>query len=207
MRLKCMVVSDMEENCYIVTDESTNTGIIIDPGAEGDSIIKYIDSERIKVQAIVLTHAHYDHIGAVNQVKEHTGAEVICSEFEKVIAENSAYNLSAMLGIPFTIEIDKVLSEGEKYKFGNIEFETIMTPGHTPGGACFYFANEGVLFAGDTLFYMSVGRSDFPMGDGGALNESIKNKLFVLPDYVQVFAGHGQSTTIGFEKENNLYVD
>lgn len=206
MRIKCMVVSAMEENCYIVGDEDTKEGIIIDPGAEGDSILEFVEKEGINIKAIVLTHSHFDHIGAVNQIKNKLCVDVLCSAEEKQVAESAIYNLSANFGMPFSIKIDKTLVDGEEYSFGSLKFKTILTPGHTIGGACFYFENEGVLFSGDTLFRMSVGRSDFPLGDGEELINSIKNKLFELPDYVQVFPGHGDVTTIGYEKEYNMYV-
>ena len=117
------------------------------------------------------------------------------------------YNLSSRFTEPITVEYDRVLQDGEKFAFGNLEFETIITPGHTPGCGCFYFEREGVLFSGDTLFYMSYGRTDFPMGSSVQITKSIKEKLFVLPDYVKVYSGHGQPTEIGFEKKNNMYIN
>lgn len=207
MRLMCEISQSMGENCYFVVDESTNKAIVIDPGENGKKLNKKIDDNNLKVVAICLTHCHFDHIGAVAEVKAHTNAPVfICSGDEK-IAENPVYNLSSRFTEPITIEYDRVLQDGEKFAFGNLEFETIITPGHTPGCGCFYFEREGVLFSGDTLFYMSYGRTDFPMGSSVQITKSIKEKLFVLPDYVKVYSGHGQPTEIGFEKKNNMYIN
>ena len=178
MRLMCEISQSMGENCYFVVDESTNKAIVIDPGENGKKLNKKIDDNNLEVVAICLTHCHFDHIGAVAEVKAHTNAPVfICSGDEK-IAENPVYNLSSRFTEPITIEY-----------------------------GCFYFEREGVLFSGDTLFYMSYGRTDFPMGSSVQITKSIKEKLFVLPDYVKVYSGHGQPTEIGFEKKNNMYIN
>ncbi len=206
MKIKTVVSQSMGENCYIVIDETSKKAAVIDPGENAESIIKVIDGEGVSAEYILLTHCHFDHIGAVEGVKAHTGAEVIIPKGEELLAENITYNLSAMTGSPLTVNYDRVIGSGDRVKFGNIEFKLISTPGHTPGGACYYSEEYNVLFSGDTLFYMSVGRSDFPLGDGNALNKNIIEKLFVLPDETRVFTGHGNSTTIGFEKQNNMYV-
>lgn len=206
MRLKLFVSPDMGENCYFVIDEESKAAVIIDPGAMGQKLCSVIDSNGINVKAICLTHCHYDHTGAVKDIKDHTNAPVFICEGEEVVAESSVYNLSKMFGKPFTVEYDRVLKDGEEYSFGSLAFKVISTPGHTPGGGCFYFEKEGVLFSGDTLFFMSVGRTDFPGGNSNALIENIKNKLLVLPGSVEVYTGHGQSTTIGYEKENNVFL-
>lgn len=206
MRLKLFVSPDMGENCYFVIDENTNEAIVIDCGAMAEKLCKFIDSENIRLNAICLTHAHFDHAGAVSAVKAHTGAPVIICEGEETVAESPEYNLSAMFGSPFKVPYDRVMRDNETFAFGSLEFRVISTPGHTAGGGCFYFEKEGVLFAGDTLFFMSVGRTDFPSGSSAVLSGSIKTKLFTLPDDTVVYSGHGQQTSIGFEKENNGFV-
>ncbi len=207
MRLKLFVSPDMGENCYFVIDENTNEAIIIDPGAMGDKLCSVIDKEELKIVAICLTHAHFDHAGAAGELAEHTKAPVLICEGEEIVAESPVYNLSKMFGEPFTVNYDRVLKDGEEYSFGSLTFKAISTPGHTPGGGCFYFEKEGVLFSGDTLFFMSVGRTDFPGGDSDALIESIRNKLFILPESTEVCSGHGKNTTIGYEKENNGFIN
>ncbi len=206
MRLKVIVSPEMDENCYFVIDENTNAAIIIDPGAQANKLCSIVDNEHLDIKAICLTHCHFDHAGAAERLKEHTKAPVLICENEDVVAESTIYNLSKMFGNPFTVPYDRVLKEGEGFKFGNLEFKTILTPGHTPGGGCFYFENEGVLFSGDTLFCMSVGRTDFPGGSSADLIHSIKEKLCKLPDDTVVYCGHNQQTSIGFEKDNNMVI-
>ncbi|MGN1318633.1 MAG: MBL fold metallo-hydrolase [Lachnospirales bacterium] len=206
MRLKLIVSPDMGENCYFVIDENTNDAIVIDPGAEGSRLINIVKNEDLKVKAICLTHCHFDHSGAAKELSKFTNAPVLICENEEVIAESEINNLSAMFGNGFTVDYDRVLKDGEHFKFGNLEFKTILTPGHTPGSCSFYFEKEGVLFSGDTLFYMSLGRCDFPLGSSNDIISSIKNKLFTLPDDTVVYCGHNNNTTIGFEKANNPYI-
>jgi Zn-dependent hydrolases, including glyoxylases len=207
MKLKLVVSPEMGENCYFVIDENTNEAIVIDPGDQASKLQKIVDDEKLDVKAICLTHCHFDHAGAVEDLRAYTNAPVFICENEEIVAESPNYNLSAMWASPFTVPYDRVLKDGETFKFGNLEFEVISTPGHTPGGGCFYFNKEGVLFSGDTLFRMSVGRTDFPGGDSGALVSSIKDKLFKLPDDTVVYCGHNNETSIGFEKENNYVVN
>lgn len=203
MRLKVLISSEMDENCYFVIDENTNEAIIIDPGCEEYKINSVIEKEQLDIKAICLTHSHFDHAGSAEAIRANTNAPVLICQGEEIVAESPSYNLSAMFGSPFTVPYDRVVAEGESFSFGSLEFEVIATPGHTPGGCCFYFEKEGVLFSGDTLFRTSVGRTDFPGGDTDALLDSIKNKLFLLPDDTIVYAGHGPKTEIGYEKRYN----
>lgn len=208
MKLKTIVSPEMGENCYIVIDESTNKAVIIDPGEAGYAykVCNTVEKEGLDIAAICLTHCHFDHAGGAEEVKAKTNAPIFICENEEIVAQSENYNLSAAFGKPFKVPYDRVLKDGEKFKFGDLEFKTILTPGHTPGGCCYYFENEGVLFSGDTLFCMSVGRTDFPGGNSSELIKSIKDKLFVLPDDTAVFTGHGQQTSIGFEKDNNGFI-
>lgn len=206
MRLKTIVSIDMGENCYIVIDEKSadKKAIVIDPGANAEKINSFISNEGISVAAVCLTHCHFDHTGAVREVAEFTSAPVLICRGEEIVAENTAYNLTSMTGNEYTVKYDRVLEDGEKFSFGTLSFRVIKTPGHTPGSCCFYFENEGVLFSGDTLFFMSCGRTDFPGGSETAIVKSIREKLFALPDDVTVYCGHGEHTSIGFEKQNNF---
>lgn len=206
MKLKLIVSPEMGENCYFVIDEATNEAIVIDPGDQDWKLCKICDDEKLNIKAVCLTHCHFDHAGAAEKLSRHTNAPIFICENEEIVAESTTYNLSAMFGNPFTVPYDRVLKDGEKFTFGNLEFKVISTPGHTPGGGCFYFEKAGVLFSGDTLFYMSLGRTDFPGGSSRDIISSIKNKLFNLPDDTAVFCGHNNKTTIGFEKENNPYI-
>lgn len=207
MRLKLFVSPDMGENCYFIIDEATKETIIIDPGAMADKLCGVVDNNQLIVKAICLTHAHFDHAGAAEILKEHTNAPIFIGEGEEVVASSPSYNLSAMWSKPFTVPYDRVLNDGEEVEFGSLTFKVISTPGHTPGGCCYYFEKEGVLFSGDTLFYMSVGRTDFPGGESDALVDSIRNKLFLLPANTEVYTGHGQQTNIGYEMDNNGFLN
>ena len=207
MRLKLFVSPDMGENCYFVIDEETKETIIIDPGAMADKLCGIIYQHELNVKAICLTHCHFDHSGAAEAIKNHTNAPICICQGEEVVADSAVYNLSKMFGKAFTVPYDRVFNDGEEVSFGNILFKVISTPGHTPGGGCFYFEKEGVLFSGDTLFLMSVGRTDFPGGDSNAIVESIRTKLFLLPYDTVVYTGHGQQTSIGYEMENNAFVN
>ncbi len=207
MRVKTFIVSVMETNGYIVFDEKTLDGIVVDPGDSAELFVEFIKKEKINVKYIALTHAHFDHIGGVEEIKAETGAEIIICNGEEVVAENANYNLSAMYDYPFTVKADKILADGDEFSFGGLTAKVLKTPGHTPGGCCYYFENEGVLFSGDTLFYGSIGRTDFPNGSFSDLIAAIKEKLMVLPDDVYVYCGHGPATKIGFERANNPYLN
>ena len=202
MKLLKTVSQGMDENCYITVNELTNEAMVIDPGAEDYKIKELIDKNELKVKAILLTHCHYDHIESLRAIKDYTGADVYICSGEQVIAESENANLSVYLGgRPLKAEYDIVAEDNDRFEIGGLNFKVIKTPGHTPGGCCFYFEREGVLFSGDTLFFMSRGRTDFPYGDEKQLSESITKKLFSLPEDVTVFPGHGSKTTIGMEKK------
>lgn len=206
MRLKTIVSLSMGENCYIVIDETDGNkpAIVIDPGENGKKINRFINDNGINVTAICLTHCHFDHIGALADVAGHTKAPVMICSGEEIVAQNADYNLTSMAGLPHTVHYDRVLNDGDVFGFGSLSFRVIKTPGHTPGSCCYYFENEGVLFSGDTLFFMSCGRTDFPGGSERDIVTSIREKLFTLPDDVKVYCGHGEHTSIGFEKNNNV---
>lgn len=206
MRIKKMVVGELGANCYIIIDEESKDCIAVDIGAEPFKIIKFIEDEGLRLNSIVLTHGHYDHIGGCLEVKDRFKAPVIACQGEEVILKSCKNNLaSSMFGDDLVLNADIWLKDGDKYKFGSLEFTVIKTPGHTPGGMCLYFEKEGVLFSGDTLFFCSVGRTDFYLGDTDMLLDSLK-RLAKLDDAVIVYPGHGQQTSIGFEKANNPYM-
>lgn len=205
MRVRSFTSADMGENCYIISGDDKEA-VVIDPGNSAEKILDYIKKEELDVKAVLQTHAHFDHICSAAAVKAATGAAVYIAEPESVVASDTGRNLSAMFGSPEAYEYDEVLSDGDTFEFGGTVCRLILTPGHTVGSCCYYFEQEGALFSGDTLFHGSVGRTDFPTGDDESLRKSIIAKLFILPEGVRVFSGHGPSTTIGYEKENNMYV-
>jgi hydroxyacylglutathione hydrolase len=207
MKLITMPIGYSQENTYIYYDESTREGVIIDPGGDGNLILEVIEENKLTIKNILLTHGHFDHIESVHFMKEKTGAEVVSHKLEVVVTNDSNINLSSQVkGVPIEIIPDKLLNEGDEINLSNIKIKLIHTPGHTPGGCCYYVEEEKLLFSGDTLFFQSIGRTDFELGNEVELLHSIKYKLFLLPNDVQVLSGHGKSTTIGNEKENNTFI-
>lgn len=201
MIVRTISVTDMETNCYVVYNEETKKGFVIDPGGDYPVIKEYIDSKCVDVEAVLLTHAHFDHIGALDNFN----VPVYIGNGEEEVIKNPSLNLSVMLGDSLSFDYNFVLKNGDITEVAGFSFETISTPGHTPGSVCFYFKNENVLFSGDTLFFMSIGRTDFPGGNVSQMFTSLK-KLALLDNDTKVFPGHGGSTTIGYEKEHNPYV-
>lgn len=187
------VVGIYAENCYIVANLENNECVVIDPGADFKRIMSRIEDKGFKVKYILLTHGHFDHIGAVTELKHATSADIYVN-FGDVDLYQNAF-------IP-----DRELLDGDKLYLGEIEIQVITTPGHTQGGVCFYLPAEKVLFAGDTLFYRSVGRTDLPGGNHKQLIQNIITKLMVLPDDVVVYPGHSAKTTIGDERRHNLFI-
>ena len=200
------VVGMVQTNFYYMHLKDSAETIVFDPADLGDRIWEALHAQGLEVRAIFLTHAHFDHIGGVEALKAKTGAPVYCSEDEKRLCKSPSMNSSSEYGKPVTIEPDIWLTEGEKVTVGGITVKMIKTPGHTEGSCCYYIESEGILVCGDTLFEMSVGRTDFPTGSFPTLVSSIRNKLFTLPDETVCLPGHGGTTTIGFEKQHNAFV-
>lgn len=212
-KVKKLPVNMLEENCYIVSDE-TLEAVVVDCGAftetDRQGITDYIRTNRLQVKHHICTHMHYDHcFGAAFMWDTYHVAPEYHPE-DDAIYKGSGSGIFGSLAqcmqkgqLP---EAGRLLKDGDEITFGTHTLKVLHTPGHTPGGICFYCEAEKAVFAGDTLFYCSVGRSDFPGGDGDRLCESIKNKLFVLPEDTVVFTGHGPKTEIGFERLHNPYI-
>jgi glyoxylase-like metal-dependent hydrolase (beta-lactamase superfamily II) len=202
--LRKLVVGPLASNCYIVGSESTKEGIIIDPADEADKILKSVKELGLEIKLILLTHGHPDHIGALKEIKEATGAELAAHLDD---AESLKQPFSGFLfGLSYSAPPppDRLLKGEDSIDIGDLHFSVIHTPGHTPGGIC--LLGHGVVFSGDTLFNYGIGRYDLPGGDYSQLMDSLQTKLMVLPDDTVVYPGHGPDTTIGAERRSNPFL-
>ena len=209
MIVKTFDNNDMGQNIYLYYDQKSGEGVLIDCGcseADKSAIAAFIDKNNITVKGILLTHGHYDHIIAIDALRLLTSAAVYSHEKEKEILENPNLNLSVNMGIKLSVTPENFFADGDVFEAGDTTLKVLHTPGHTPGGVCYFDEKNGILFSGDTLFEESIGRSDFPLGDHQALLGSIMKKLITLPDNTKVYPGHGPSTTIGYEKHNNPFL-
>jgi len=196
--IKTIIAGMYEENCYLVMDDDTKELAIIDPGGQTNILEKEIKLLGAKPKFILLTHGHMDHVGAVVELSNKFSIPFYINEIE----ENYIKNDKSVFGsLP---KASGYLKEGDTLKLGDEVIKVIETPGHTAGGICFLIADK--LFTGDTLFQGSVGRSDFPGGNGMLLVKNIKEKLLPLGDNIEVYAGHGDASTIGYEKRRNPYL-
>lgn len=202
MIIERLVVGMLQSNCYVVGCEDTKAGIIIDPGGDAPSILNKVEQLGLSIKYIVNTHGHIDHIAANRPLKEATGAMIAIhhADAEYLITDQGQF--ARMLGVLSPgPPADVLLEEGDDIVFGDDSLHVIHTPGHSSGGIS--LAADGVVFCGDTLFAMGVGRVDLPGGDWETLVQSIKNRLFTMPDTTTVYTGHGPPTTIGREKSSN----
>lgn len=207
-RLVCkfQVLGPVQTNCYYLFREDTKECVIVDPADEVERIEDFIAKKELKPTAILLTHGHFDHIMAVEPIRKRYDIPVYAAEAERETLADGMLNLSMQMGGGMvSVKADNWLTDGEEIELLGHTVRCILTPGHTVGGMCYYFPQAGILFSGDTLFEESVGRTDFPGGSMSNLIDSIREKLFVLPDAVQVYPGHGLITSIKNEKMFNPF--
>ena len=206
LAIRMMVLGPVQTNCYFLINEDTKEVLIVDPADRAQKIIEWINSEGLKPTAILLTHGHLDHIMGVAGVKKEYNIPIYASKDEVEVLANPQINVSTMMGAYLSMKADKLFSDGDVLELAGMKLKVISTPGHTIGSVCFYMEEEKVLISGDTLFEASVGRSDFPTGSSRQLIESIKTRLFVLPDDTDFFPGHGGTTSIAYEKAHNPFI-
>jgi glyoxylase-like metal-dependent hydrolase (beta-lactamase superfamily II) len=204
-RIRSLTVGPLESNCFIISDPGTKEAFIADPGDEPDRIIDAIRSSDLNVRYLVCTHAHFDHVGAIPELKEATGAQIVLHK-DEVRTYEASKDMAAIWGYdldPLPMP-DLFVSEGDELRIGDSVFRVFHTPGHSPGGICLY--GMGVVITGDTLFAGSVGRTDFEGGDIQKLRESFK-RLMALPGETIVLPGHGPHSTISIEQIENFFKD
>jgi glyoxylase-like metal-dependent hydrolase (beta-lactamase superfamily II) len=204
-RISRYVVGPFATNCYFVWDEGERKVAIVDPGGDADLLLAELDAMKLEPAAILLTHGHIDHLMAVPELKGRFGVQVFAHAEERPILE-SAPMQAEMFQLPYreVPQVDEWLQDGSEVRLNSLTFRVIHTPGHSPGGCCFQL--DRVIFVGDTLFEASIGRTDLPGGDHEQLLRSIRERLFVLDDDVEVYPGHGEKTTIGKEKRFNPFL-
>lgn len=208
MVVKRLTVGILEENCYVLGCEETRQAVLVDPGDSASSILKVLEEDDLRLVAIINTHAHFDHVLAVNDIVDRTGAPFHLHRLDVPTLERCPDHVAAWLGarIPPVYSPDVYLEAGQILEFGTISLEVRFTPGHAPGHVVFVDHGNRMVFAGDTLFRESIGRFDLPGADGAVLIQSIRAELLSLEDDFTVLPGHGDATTVGHERRHNPYV-
>ncbi len=209
MKIDGLALGAYETNCYVLrSSEAAQNCLIVDAGLGADKLIKFLHDNNLNPVAVVLTHGHIDHIEGVAALRvEFPDIKVHIHKLDAEMLTEPHANLSAMTGAAFSIEpTDFLIEEHSVIEQADIKLSVLHTPGHTPGGICLYCEDEGVAFTDDTLFADSIGRTDFPNGNTEQLLQSIREKLFTLPDETKVYPGHGPITTIAHEREYNPFL-
>jgi hydroxyacylglutathione hydrolase len=203
MIIKNLVVGHLKSNCFVIADERTKEAILIDPGDEPDRILDLLTKNNLKLKYIVCTHAHFDHVGAIPELKTETGARIVIHYDELDIYKHTREQAAILWGFALEPlpEPDMLVSEGDELEVGGLKFRILHTPGHSPGSICLY--GEGIVITGDTLFAGTVGRTDLFGGNVQKLQSSFR-KLMALADEIRVFPGHGPQSTIGKERTDNF---
>lgn len=192
-------------NCYFLYEEGSDKVIFVDPADKGEAIYETLQKNGLSVAGILLTHAHFDHIWGAEELRRLSGAKIYAYEGERAVCEDAGKNVSKRVGRACTVSPDFYVKDGETITIAGMSCTVLATPGHTEGSCCYYFEEDEMLVSGDTLFLDSVGRTDLPTGSMSSLVRSVQEKLFVLPDTVKVYPGHGETTTIGHEKQYNPF--
>jgi len=199
------VAGHMQANCYIIGCPETGEAAVVDPGGDADRILARLKARGLRLRYIILTHGHVDHIAALGEVRDATGAEVLIHAADADMLTDPTRNLSFFMGRRLRFSpAERLLADGDTIEVGTVRLEVVHTPGHTPGGIC--LKTDDLVITGDTLFAGSVGRSDFPGGNHRQLIRSIKERLLCLPGHTRVYPGHGPETTIGEEKRYNPFL-
>ena len=207
LMIRQYVVGMVGTNCYIAINTQTKEALVIDPGAQGEALAAAMKQEEITPVAILLTHGHFDHAGAADELAKICGIPIYAHELEKETLEDPMMNLSgSMGGRPQKYHADVFVKDEQELDLAGFHLRVLLTPGHTYGGCCYYIPMEDVVFSGDSLFCGSIGRTDFPGGSMSVLVRAVKDKLMKLPDRTEVLPGHDARTTIDQERMYNPYL-
>ncbi len=206
MKIEQYCVGQVATNCYFIINNETKEMLIVDPGDSAQMLADRIRRENLEPKAVLLTHGHFDHAMAAEELAEMFGIKIYAHEAEKDTLKDPGKNVSLMIGLRDVYHADVFVKDEEILELAGMELKVLHTPGHTAGGCCYYLEKEKALFSGDTLFCQSVGRTDFPGGSMSGIVRSIKDKLMVLPDEVKVYPGHMDRTSIGAERAHNPYL-
>jgi len=205
--IETLPVGDLQTNCYIVADEPSGEAIVIDPGGDAPAILDTVARHKWTVKMVINTHGHFDHIMANKDIVEATGAPLAVHPDDASMLTSPLRSFSVFAGKTSPSQAPTVeLVDGSVVQVGKIKFTVLHTPGHSPGSISLYNAEEKVVFSGDALFQMGIGRTDFPGGSMPVLCKSIRERLFTLPDDTVVYSGHGPETSIGYERANNPWL-
>lgn len=207
VKIKTLILGRLQTNCYIVSGPESKEVVVIDPGDQLVKIEEYLNNNDLECKRILLTHGHFDHIAAATKLKSLTGARICIHEEDAQLLRDPELNISAQLtNENISFEPDDLLKDDDEFSEAGLSWQVIYTPGHTKGGVSYNLKDQGLIFSGDTLFFESVGRSDFPTGNQQTLIESIYNKLMIFDDSIEVYPGHGRPTTIGHERNYNPFL-